>query len=431
MVDLIILSSIGIEGRDIEKLHVLEDCETSITIEIKLRITDQDVCPQCGCMDLKIKDYSYKRYEFYGLVTKTINVVFDHKRLRCDCGKTFMQHNPFLCNNHGYKVTNAIKNKVIELLSNTISASDVGNLVGISHQTVLNIINETNPQSGEIGSVLCIDEFSYRRVRGKTKYGCILINGDNNTLIDVLPNRKETTIVDFLKEIRKNNDNVEIKYVCMDMYEPYKRAVKTFNKNIIVIVDKFHFIKRLNKVIDSVRIRIMKTYDADSFEYWLLKKYNKMLLRKELDSKFHKIKIKFNKMRFKLYEKQIVDKMLAMNNDLKTVYQKIHHWVANYQNWDEITAEIELNKLINFIHYKDYIPELKSLRPTLISWKEEIINIFRSFGEKKLTNAISESKIRKIKDLKRTLRGFNSFRTFRARIFLIFNKVDPVKFGEK
>ncbi len=422
MSDIFILSSIGIDGAEIEKYLVLEETEAFVKIEIKLAASNEDRCPKCKRNVSRIQDYSYKTYTYYGLVTKTIIIVFDQKRFRCDCGKTVMQHNPFMRRGNKYKLTLSARKAIIELLKENIPSSLIGKMVGLSDQTVLNVIKDIKPNAGPLGTILCIDEFSYKKTRGKNSYGCVLVNGDTNKLIDVLPNRKEDTIVYFIyKMTAKLRDN-PIKYVCIDMYEPYRNAFKRFDVNITIVVDRFHLIRRLNKVIDDIRIRIMKSFEHENYEYWLLKKFHKKLLRKELDKQFHKIIIKFQKIVKKRYEYDIVEEMLNINNELRLVYEKMHHWVANHDRWDDLNARNEIEKLISFTEYHNDIPELQPLGNTLKEWKEEIINSFKVIDGRKLTNAISESTVRKIKDLKRVLHGFNSFESFRARCFLIFNK---------
>ena len=104
MIDTTILSLIGVETSLIEKYEFLGEDNNEIILSIKLASSEKDTCPKCGSSLRKIKDYTYKRYKYYGLVTKTITVIFAQKRFICDCGKTKMQYNPFIKRNSGYKV---------------------------------------------------------------------------------------------------------------------------------------------------------------------------------------------------------------------------------------------------------------------------------------------------------------------------------------
>lgn len=429
MIDTTILSLIGVETSLIEKYEFLGENNNEIILSIKLASSEKDTCPKCGSSLRKIKDYTYKRYKYYGLVTKTITVVFAQKRFICDCGKTKMQHNPFIKRNSGYKVTLNIKKAIINLLKENLSSAFIAKQLGISDQTVLRVLNSINPKSGNSGQILCIDEFSYKKTRGKKQYGCILINGENNTLIDVLSERTSEKIHSFLYKLTKNNEN-KIEFFCMDMFDAYREAVKAYNSEAIIVVDRFHLVRRLNKVIDDIRIRVMKTYEEENFHYILLKKFRKKLLKKSLDSNQHLIKFKVNEITRTAYENEIVNELLSYNNDLKTAYEKIHLWINGHDSWNEIKAESQIDKLIQFIEEHTTIPELNALLPTLKEWRNEIITSYISVNGKKLSNAISESSVRKIKDLKRVLHGFNNFWTFRARCFLIFSKKDPVKFGD-
>lgn len=430
MIDSIILSSIGVDSKLIEKYSVIDSTDEEIVVLIKLASSEKDVCRNCGSSLKKIKDYSYKEYFYYGLVSKNIHIIFQQKRFKCECGKTSMQMNPFMQRSNNYKVTLNIKKAIINLLKFPISSKFIALKVGVSDQTVIRILNGINPKPGNTGEILCIDEYSYKRKRGKTKYGCLLINGDTNELIDVLSDRKKETIVSFLFNLTLKKNKL-ISIFCMDMFDTYRQAVTDYNPKAIIVVDKFHLIKRLNKVIDDVRIRIMRRYSDTDYHYKMLKKFNKKLLKKNIDSYEHQIKFRINKTTYEVYESDIVNELTSYSNDLKTAYERIHFWVKNHDKWDEKSAEKHLKNLTNYCENYTDIKELKDLVPVLKDWKNEIINSFVFYDKRKLSNAIAEESVRKIKDLKRALHGFNNFKNFRARCFLIFSKKDPIKYGKK
>ena len=105
MIDSIILSSIGVDSKLIEKYSVIDSTDEEIVVLIKLASSEKDVCGNCGSSLKKIKDYSYKEYFYYGLVSKNIHIIFQQKRFKCECGKTSMQMNPFMQRSNNYKVT--------------------------------------------------------------------------------------------------------------------------------------------------------------------------------------------------------------------------------------------------------------------------------------------------------------------------------------
>ncbi|MBN0394240.1 ISL3 family transposase, partial [Pseudomonas aeruginosa] len=67
------------------------------------------------------------------------------------------------------------------------------------------------------------------------EYRCVLINLEERTIIDVLPNRKKIVIHNYISNMR-GRDRVQI--VCQDMFHPYKDVSLELFPNATVIVDK-------------------------------------------------------------------------------------------------------------------------------------------------------------------------------------------------
>ena len=74
-----------------------------------------------------------------------------------------------------------------------------------------------------------------------------------------------------------------VKYVCIDMYMPYKEIVETYFKKAIICVDSFHVVKHLNDDLNKLRIRHMKSYEPNSQEYYLLNRFRFLLLDRTIN----------------------------------------------------------------------------------------------------------------------------------------------------
>jgi len=82
----------------------------------------------------------------------------------------------------------------------------------------VNIPRQTLPR------VICIDEI-YSKTSRKNKYSCLLLDFETSNLIDVIINRRKTTLLNYFEKIPKSErENVE--YVSMDLYETYRSVVK-------------------------------------------------------------------------------------------------------------------------------------------------------------------------------------------------------------
>lgn len=53
------------------------------------------------------------------------------------------------------------------------------------------------------------------------------------------------------------------------MREPYKEAFKRVLPNITIVVDRIHFVRYIIHALDKIRIKVMKTYDKGSHEFYI------------------------------------------------------------------------------------------------------------------------------------------------------------------
>jgi transposase len=79
---------------------------------------------------------------------------------------------------------------------------------------------------------------------------CVIINIQNNTIIELLPNRDKNTLASFLNHL-ENKEHIQ--YAVMDMWEPYRDAVQAVIPQAKIVVDKFHVVRMANTAMEHVR----------------------------------------------------------------------------------------------------------------------------------------------------------------------------------
>lgn len=80
---------------------------------------------------------------------------------------------------------------------------------------------------------------------------CIITNVNAQTVIDILLNRNKDMVIKYLTTLP---DRHSVHFVAMDMWEPYREAVRTvFTQNIIIVVDKFHILRLANYYLKTAR----------------------------------------------------------------------------------------------------------------------------------------------------------------------------------
>ncbi|MBF1189974.1 MAG: transposase, partial [[Eubacterium] sulci] len=87
---------------------------------------------------------------------------------------------------------------------------------------------------------LGIDELhSHELSRRNSSYLCILVDNERRTVWDVLDSRSKMALSLFFSNIPRE-ERLRVKYVTIDMWEPYKDVARTYFPNCVIAVDPFH-----------------------------------------------------------------------------------------------------------------------------------------------------------------------------------------------
>lgn len=114
---------------------------------------------------------------------------------------------------------------IINKLYSNRSLKSIAKEYNVSSNTVFRMLKLLSPAPtpASLPETLSIDEF-----KGNTdgeKYNCILTDPKNHKIVDILPNRKKTNLIDYFKQY-KNRENV--KFFIMDMTGNYRDIVRVF-----------------------------------------------------------------------------------------------------------------------------------------------------------------------------------------------------------
>ena len=190
-------------------------------------------------------------------------------------------------------------------------------------------------------------------------------------------------------------DPERVKGIAMDMHEPFRQAAQMCLPQAKVVVDKFHFIRHVNKAMDKVRSRLQggnrrgKRRDLFRSRYTLLKGAE----------------------RLSDWEKERLNRLFYCYPELKKAWVLKENFRAWYRETDRVRAEEKLESLEQTIA-NSALPEFKELLHTLTNWGEEILNYF----DYRITNGFVEGKNNRIKTIKRMAYGYRNMDNFRLRI---------------
>ena len=122
-------------------------------------------------------------------------------------------------------------------------------------------------------SVLSIDEFKGNT--GGEKYNVILCDAEHKRVLDILPKRKESYLINYFRK----TDRSKVKYFVSDMCTTYGEISANFFENATFLIDKYHWIRQVIWAFESVRKETQKQLKPDVRKYFkrsrslLIKRY--------------------------------------------------------------------------------------------------------------------------------------------------------------
>lgn len=209
-------------------------------------------CPHCGCL-LNVDEYGRREQLFMDLPihAKRVGVAVQRQRYRCrECHKTFIQPLPEMDDNRrtsrrllAYIEQESLVRTFtsiaedVGLTEGAIRAIFRGHIAGLEERVVF-----------ETPTWLGIDEVHLLK-----KPRCVLTNVQDKTMVDILKTRNLETVT---KRLLKFPDRSKIELVTMDMWKPYRDAVRAVLPQAQIVVDKYHVVRMANVALEAVRKQV-------------------------------------------------------------------------------------------------------------------------------------------------------------------------------
>lgn len=383
------------------KLLGLKDCfvkniihgDTSVKITIETKPKDS-VCPCCGQLTRKIHDYRYQTIKDFPFMHKKTLLILKKRRYVCTCGKKFYENYEFLAKYS--RITTRLVAYIVLELSNTLPVSLVAEKANVSPTTVNRIFDHvkySRPRS--LPKVLAIDEFKGNA--GGEKYQCIFVDLKSNRIFDILADRKQSHLIDYIKSYSRH-ERQKVQFFVCDMWNQYAELARLFFPNATIIVDKYHFIRQATWAIENVRKRVQKNMPADLRKYF---KRSRTLILKRAQN-------------LTPSECERLEAILLYSDDLRQAYRLKETFYQICQNRKYSEQRKDFYEWISYAESQN-IKEFKACITAFRNWSKEILNAFK-YG---YTNGCTEGFNNKIKVLKRISYGVRNFERFRNRILHI------------
>ena len=306
-------------------------------------------------------------------------------------------------------IANAIKQRALVYLADNISVKDIAKLTDVSASTVQRVLvaskDLVKPQYDWLPQAISFDDF---KSGNGSNMSILMINPVNHRTIDVIESRKgKALLASFFKF--SHQARCQVRYVIVDLYQPYRKLIKEAFPNAIIIAEPFHVITQAYRALQSVRINVMKQYGSDSREYRALKSLWKLIMKDQKQLKYDNFHSRRNFRYAQLSDSEVVDRLLDMSDELKTAYEYYQTLLKAMRDNDPKQLQELLKTKLTLLP----TPFQRTQR-TLRQHKEEILNQFKH----QYSNGIIEGRMNRIKVIKRTAFGYRNFENFKIRILL-------------
>lgn len=412
-----ITTTLNLKQDQIQNIHLIKS-HNSLEIHITL-VNKSYTCPRCGgkCKNKGFNNHP-RHYQTLPFAGMSSSIVWYRRRFVCsDCGHSFSEENPFGPENF-HQTYSLLNQLLIDLRRPENTYLSIARKYNLSVSTVqlysdsfIHVPRLTLPEN------LGIDELSSRMSKYGGSYLCIFVDNDNRLLTEILPNRSKHSLSRYLETIPLA-ERKHVRFVTIDMWEPYRDVSLKYFPNCIVAVDPFHVVKNLCQCFNRLRIDLMNQAVYDSPAYYLLKQWHKLL-----DSDYNlDNEPKYNSFfRRKLNYRDLYNMLLALHPDLRLAY----HLKEMYRDFNRNATEDDCEERLQHIYeafcesnlycYTDFIGLLEH-------WKPEILNSFkRPYENRKLSNALAENTNMRLRSLMTVSNGYSNFERFRARALFCLN----------
>jgi transposase len=232
-----------------------------------------------------------------------------------------------------------------------------------------------------------IDEHSFRRNKyGRTEFASLIADYSNRRVMELVQGKTTAELKASLSHL-PNPENVE--NVVLDLCDPFKNFALEHFPNAKIIADKFHVLRLLTPALNRRRKEI--TGDRRSAAI------RKLLLR--------------NGYKLDYWTRSMISQWLDPYPELKEIYQykEALHRFYRCRGFDRASQALT-NMTDTMAGSK--VPEIQTLRRTLMRWRTEILNYFKTG----LTNGRTEGYNNLAKLIQRRAFGYRSFENYRLRL---------------
>lgn len=355
------------------------------------KVSAFEVCPRCATPSASTYDHRVVRVKDAPLRDQHVVLHIRKRRLWCrPCRKPFTE--PVAGIRKGHRTTERYQRSLLSAAETFSDLTQVRRAYACSagslytmlyHQLELRRRTRIYPWPEHLG----LDEHFFRREKtGERRFASVITDIRNHRVMELVDGRRSIDLEMALAHIEGRE---RVRAVVTDLAEPYRTFAKTFFPNALRVADKFHVVRLLHPAINRRRKEI--TGDKR------LLPVRRLLLQR-------------GKTLPHLYQR-VLREWLSDYPELREIYETKERMHAFYRIRSHAQASLVFTDMTDRMALS-VLPEIKTLRRTLLAWRTEILNYFRT----RLTNAMTEGFNNKAKLVQRRAFGYKSFRNYRLRL---------------
>lgn len=356
------------------------------------KVSEFEVCPRCATKASSIYDRRWISVKDEPIRGKYIHLRIRKRRFWCKpCRRPFTEPVPGIGKRQR---TTARFRRALKWACDTFeSLKKARKYMGCSTNTLyrlyyqqleLELKRRQYPWPASIG----IDEHRY----GKNpecrhpEFATVFVDHRNSRIYEAVKGRSALEVKEQIAHI-PGRENVRL--ATIDLSVTYRRLVSEMFPNARIVADKFHVVRLLHPAINKRRKAITGDVRSNPIRRLLL------CSGKSLD----------------FFQRSAIWQWLEQFPELKEIYhaKEAIHGLYRVRGYNK--AKKALQRMIDRFGYSK-IPEIVTLRKTLMKWRTQILEYFRTG----VTNGRTEAFNGKAKLIRKKGYGFRSFKNYRLRL---------------
>lgn len=354
------------------------------------RRSKMEVCPKCATPSQSLYDHRSVMIKDAPIRGQIIYLEIRKRRFFCKpCARPFTEYIPGI--KKGSRTTERFKREILWACENFVDLERVQRAYRVSAGYVFKTLytrleEKLRMRQYPWPSTIGVDEHSFRRLKGRTEFASVFVDYPNRRVFELAQGK---TTADLLGQLGHIEGRENVKNAIVDLCDPFKNFIQSHFPNAKIVADKFHVLRLITPALLKKRYEITGTR-ADS------------KARRLLTCSSHKLDH---------WERKAIWDYLERYPEMQELYRWKERLHKFYRTRGYYRAHLALRQMCDEMALS-LIPEIKTLRRTLLKWREEILNYFLTG----LTNGRTEGYNNIAKLVQKRAFGYKNFRNYRLRL---------------